>query len=358
MKPLAIQHVTLTNFKNYSDTQFELGNKFNLAYGLNGTGKTNLLDAIYYLCVGKSYFTPFDHKVVRYGESFFRLESNVTKDETHQVIVRVQPGLVKDIAVDGLTLDKISDHLGFIPVVISAPRDTDLVTGPSQSRRRYVDHLLCQIDPSYLKSLVTYNHLIHLRNAALKQDFIDLKRMIDTYDEQIHPHAHFIFEKRNWLIREIANLLQETYSRLSDAREQIHIDYESRLKTNRYDLMADMNWESDRNTGRSNMGIHKDDFNLSIKEMPARDYGSQGQIKSLVFALHLSKYSLLSAQCGYQPVLILDDIFDKLDERRLARLMEMLLSPEYGQVFLSDTNRKRVGDFVPASLLNEIPMNL
>src|SRR6187431_3070507 len=150
MKSLAIQEVVLTNFKNYTEARFGLGQKFNLITGLNGVGKTNLLDAIYYLCVGKSYFTPYDQRVVRQDESFFRLEADILKDDsTHKAIIKVKPGSMKELLMDGILVNRISEHLGFVPVVFSAPRDIDLVLGSSQYRRRYFDHLLCQIDPSY-----------------------------------------------------------------------------------------------------------------------------------------------------------------------------------------------------------------
>ena len=355
MKPLSIDEIKLTNFKNYREQNFRLGNRINLVYGLNGTGKTNLLDSIYYLSVGKSFFTAFDQKVVAYGEDFFRIEGNLTKgDSKHEIVIKVKPGESKTVILDGLPRNRVSDHLGFIPVVISAPKDIELVSGTGQSRRRYVDHLLCQIIPDYLKSLVTYNHLLAMRNAALKADFKDLRRMIMTYDEQISPHAHFIFEKRKWLQEEISPLLQANYKLLSDDRENVSISYESKLNGMMFEFLADMNWESDRNLQRTNAGIHKDDFALSIKNMPAKDYASQGQIKSIIFALHLSKYKILASHSGYKPLLIFDDIFDKLDEHRLARLMEILVEPEFGQVYLSDTNRKRVGNFVTDSQLTEI----
>lgn len=358
MKPLFIEEIALTNFKNYSDSRFTLGDKFNLAYGLNGTGKTNLLDSIYYLSVGKSYFMPFDQKVVKYGESFFRIEGKVIRDDSkHEILVKVRPGISKELLLDGVALEKVSEHLGFIPVVISAPKDIDLVLGPSQSRRRYIDHLLCQIDHEYLKSLVTYNHFLQMRTAALKQDFKDLKRMIETFDDQMSHHAKVIFEKRLWLSNELLPLLQSNYKLLSDDRESVMIEYESKLKGHPYEVLVDMHWEADKNSRRSNAGIHKDDFYLAVKEMPAKEYASQGQIKSLIFALHLSKYEILSKQRGYKPILIFDDIFDKLDEKRLTRLMEILMQPVFGQIMLSDTNRHRVADFVSPALLNEIRMS-
>lgn len=357
MKSLAFQEVVLTNFKNYAEARFSFGDKFNLISGLNGIGKTNLLDAIYYLSVGKSYFTPYDQRVVRQDELFFRLEGNLLKDALeHKIIMKVKPGILKELVLDNVAIPRISEHLGYIPVVFSAPRDIDLVYGSSQSRRRYIDHLLCQVDQDYLKALVTYNHLLDMRSAALKKGFPDLRRIITTYDEQMAPLAALIFEKRKWVVEIFMPLLKETYLTLSEKREGIDLIYESGLFEYPYDVLADMHWEADRNTGRSNAGIHKDDYKLSIKEMPAREFGSQGQVKSLIFALHLSKYSILRDQSGFKPILILDDIFDKLDERRLQRLMEILMADDFGQVFISDTSSRRVSEVLPTLQLHHIEM--
>ena len=357
MKPLAIQDVRLVNFKNYSESGFHFGEKFNLICGLNGVGKTNLLDALYYLCVGKSYFTAYDHKVVRQGESFFRLECQLLRGgEQHQLLIKVKPGALKEITLDRIVLPRISDHLGFMPVVLSAPRDTELVYGASQFRRRYIDHLLCQVDHVYLKSLSTYNHLMDMRNAALKQGFNDLKTVVDTYDDQIAPLAGYIFQKRKEVASDLVPMMQQIYSYLADQKESVEVIYESGLHEYPYEILVDMHWEADKNTGRSGAGIHKDDFKLLVKNMSARDHGSQGQIKSLIFALHLSKYKLLQTQTGMDPILILDDIFDKLDDRRLHRLVEMLVLPDFGQVFISDTSSQRVSTLVTGGNINIIEM--
>jgi DNA replication and repair protein RecF len=180
--------------------------------------------------------------------------------------------------------------------------------------------------------------------------------MISTYDDQMSPLANIIFEKRKWLSSILEPLLQQTYLILAENREDVSLTYDSKLKDYPYEVLSDMYWESDKNTARTNAGIHKDDYQLRIKNMPAKEYGSQGQIKSLIFALHLSKYQILSEQSRFKPILILDDIFDKLDERRLVRLMEILTSDTYGQILLSDTNRKRVGDFLSGENLHEIGM--
>ena len=357
MKSLAIEEITLTNFKNYTESKFSVGPRFNLISGLNGIGKTNLLDAIYYLSVGRSYFTPFDHRIVRKEEAFFRLEGHLSRGEKkHKIVFKVKPGSSKELEVDEIPVSRISEHLSFIPVVFSAPRDIDLIYGASVTRRKYFDHLLCQIDQQYMKALVRYNHVLDMRNAALKQGFADLRRVISTYDDQLAPLAAFIHDKRQWAVRTLSDRLLDTYRTLSDQREDITLNYSSDLFEYPYEVLVDMNWQTDKHTGRSNSGIHKDDYKLEIKDMSAKGYGSQGQVKSLVFALHLSKYGILAQQSGFKPLLILDDIFDKLDERRLERLMEILSAEEFGQVFISDTSGKRVSEILPAEQLERISM--
>lgn len=357
MKPLAFRQVSLTHFKNYADARFTFGEKFNLISGLNGLGKTNLLDAIYYLSVGKSYFTPYDQRIVEQGEDFFRMEAEVIKNhELHKLIIKVKPGAVKELIVDGVPVERISDHLGYIPIVFSAPRDIDLVTGSGQTRRRYFDHLLCQIDPAYVKALMHYNYLLQMRTAALKNGFDDLRRVVQTYDAQMAPMAAFIHAKRAWLRGIFQPLVQQSYKTLSDNREEIGFEYESQLLAYPYEVLTDRFWDTDRNTARSNAGIHKDDYSLSVKGMSAKEFGSQGQIKSLIFSMHLAKYAILREQSGYNPVFILDDIFDKLDERRLARLMEILSTADFGQIFISDTSRTRMQGNLKSQELNEITL--
>ena len=195
-----------------------------------------------------------------------------------------------------------------------------------------------------------------MRNAALKKGFADLRRMIQTYDEQMAPLAAFIYEKRKWMVELLRAPLMDMYADLADRKEQIGVEYISALYDHPYEVLADMNWEADKGTGRSNSGIHKDDYHLEIKKLAAKLFGSQGQVKSLVFALHLSKFGVLSQQSGIKPLLVLDDIFDKLDERRLERLMDILASDSFGQVLISDTSGKRVSEFLPADKLERIAM--
>ena len=254
------------------------------------------------------------------------------------------------------SVNKISEHLGFIPIVFSAPRDIELVTGSSQSRRRYFDHLLCQVDADYLHALMQYNYLLQQRNAALKAGMPDLQRIIQTYDEQMAPFARIIFEKRQWLLRIYTPLLQQHYDFLSDKKEVVDCAYESQLLGSSYEIEADRSWPVDKNTQRSNAGIHKDDVDLKIKTLSAKEFGSQGQIKSLIFAMHLSKYAMLRQQKGYNPILVLDDIFDKLDDKRLHRLMEILHSEDYGQIFISDTSKDRLTSGMLHSNFKEIQL--
>jgi len=357
MKSLLVREVRLVNVRNYADATFAFGDKFNLVTGLNGVGKTNLLDAVYYLGVGKSYFTTQDQRVVSQGADFFRMDGVVEKDgKSTTVTIKVRPGQSKEILRNGLPFARVSEHLGFLPVVFSAPRDIEIVSGTGQVRRRYVDQLLCQTEPEYLSALQAYNHLLALRNAALKQGYASAGPILDTYDEQMAPHAALIHARRSAFVGSILPSLRETYAYLSDDAEPVTIGYESQLDEYPYAVLADRARGQDLATQRSNTGIHKDDFLLAIRSMPAREFGSQGQIKSLIFALHLSKYALMRDQTGYCPLLLLDDIFDKLDERRLRRLMEILTAREFGQVFISDTSSERVASMLSAFPVHHLPM--
>lgn len=357
MKSLLLRQARLINFKNYAEAVFRFGEKFTLVIGRNGVGKTNLLDAIYYLCVGKSYFTSLDHRIVRQGEDFLRLEGDVLHDrEEVRIVVKVKPGSVKEISRNGNPYARIGEHLGFMPVVFSAPRDMDIVTGTGEVRRRYVDHLLCQVDPSYLASLQAYNHLLALRNAALKQALSGLHSLLETYDEQMTPHATLIYQRRAALMEDLSTTLKATYAFISEEAESVSIAYSSPLHEYPYHILADRARELDRLTQRSSTGIHKDDYLLTIRDLPAREFGSQGQIKSLIFALHLSKYRLLRDRSEYLPLLILDDIFDKLDEHRLRRLMETLTAEEFGQVFISDTSSDRVAGMLADFPVHQVPV--
>ncbi len=355
MRPLTVREIGLTQFKNYTQARFTLGERFNLISGLNGIGKTNLLDALYYLSTGRSFFSSFDQRVVQQQTDFFRLEAHLIKGgDQHKMVIKVRPGALKELVLDGAIIRRVSDHLGFMPVVFSAPKDSEIVYGSSPARRKYTDHLLCQIDPRYLRHLMTYTQLLQMRNATLKQVFPDMQRIVSTYDEQMAPAAAYIFEKRKWLVDVFQPLLQETYRTLSENREDVEIRYVSQLYTYPYEVLADMNREHDRHAHRTNAGIHKDDFELIIKGLPAKEFGSQGQIKSLIFALHLSKYRVLLEETGFKPLLMLDDIFDKLDERRLLHLMDLLSADIYGQVFITDTSSDRVSSFLSSGLLHHI----
>lgn len=343
MNSIWLESIKITRFRNYLENNFDFGSRVNLVTGLNGLGKTNLLDAVYYLCMGKSYIQSLDQRNVKQNEEFFRLDGNFHRaNEKERIEMMVRPGLSKEIRNQGIPYNKLSDHVGFAPVVFSAPRDHELVTGTSQIRRRYLDHLICQLDPLYLSSLVRYNQLLSLRNAALKQGFDGLMTILETYDEQMSGPAQYIFQKRVEMIERLQTLIVDVYDKLSGGDEGIKIEYESDLLNSNYVSLAIQARKNDVINKRSSVGIHRDDFNLYIKNMSAREYASQGQIKSLIFSLHLSKYILLRDNSGFLPVLILDDIFDKLDQERLRRLLAIVLKDDFGQIFISDTNHDRI----------------
>lgn len=351
MNSIWLKSIKINRFKNYLESGFDFGPKINLVTGLNGLGKTNLLDAVYYLCMGKSYIQSLDQRNVRKEEEFFRLDGlfhRMGKDERIEILVR--PGISKEIRHQGIPLQKLSDYVGFAPVVFSAPKDYELISGTSQVRRRYLDHLICQLDPQYMASLIKYNQILSLRNAALKQGFSGLMTMLETYDEQMDGPANYIVRSRTEMISKLQEWIKDIYHTLTNGTESVEIEYESELKDKRYIDLASKSRRTDVMTQRSSTGVHRDDFLLSIKNMPAREYGSQGQIKSLIFSLHISKYILLREKSGLLPVFILDDIFDKLDAERLKRLLSIVIQPDFGQIFISDTSHDRIPSLLEGSV--------
>jgi DNA replication and repair protein RecF len=344
---LHLQDLTLSNFKNYRSQTLRLSPKLNCLTGLNGMGKTNVLDAVYYLCMCKSHFTTTDAHLVLKNEDFFRLEGNFILDngKKMKVVSKIQPRKVKVFEHDGVAYEKLSEHIGKIPVVMIAPDDTALVTEGSEERRRLIDITLSQLDPFYLSQLVVYNKVLEQRNALLKQ-FAQQHNynisLLEVYDEQLIRPAQYIFEQRiaftNWL----APQFQAYYKVISADKEQPNCFYESKLHDNDFQKMLVENREKDRILQRTTSGIHRDDLVFTFNDnQPAKRFASQGQLKSFLLAIKLAQYEVLRQRTSKMPILLLDDIFDKLDAERVAQLLSLLAGDNFGQLFITDTQKER-----------------
>jgi DNA replication and repair protein RecF len=316
--------------------------------GPNGVGKTNLLDAIYYLCFTKSYFTRTDTINALTGTGGFRIEGDIKKEgESFKTVCILRETGKKEFLLNGTPYEKFSLHVGKFPCVFIAPDDIRMITEGSEERRRYTDAILSQLDAEYLQRLMNYNKIIQQRNSYLKacaeNRSHDLK-LLDVYDDQLSNDGKYIFTKRKDFLKKCITLVKEFYGRISGTNEDVELIYESQLLRWEYAEMLRSAREKDMYMQRTTSGIHKDDINILLNKQAFRNIASQGQRKSLLFALKLAEFELLKSDKGFAPLLLLDDVFEKLDESRMHNLLDWVCVQNDGQIFITDTHRERIID--------------
>jgi DNA replication and repair protein RecF len=316
--------------------------------GPNGVGKTNLLDAVYYLCFTKSYFTRTDTLNALSGTAGFRIEGNITKQhETFKTVCILRETGKKEFLLNNTPYDKFSLHVGKFPCVFIAPDDVRMITEGSEERRRYTDAILSQLDAEYLQRLMNYNKILQQRNSYLKacadNRAHDVK-LLDVYDEQLTNDGTYIFRKRKDFLAECIALVKEFYGKISGTKEDVDLFYESQLLRWDYQEMLRSAREKDMFAQRTTSGIHKDDISILLNKQPFRNIASQGQRKSLLFALKLAEFELLKSDKGFAPLLLLDDVFEKLDQSRMHNLLDWVCVQNDGQIFITDTHRERIVD--------------
>jgi DNA replication and repair protein RecF len=361
-----LSSIKLTNFKNYEHYQQSLSGQINCFTGRNGVGKTNLLDAVHFMCLLKSHRQVPDRYLVRQGADFFRLEGNFDTDEGNtKVVIKYPIAQRKEIERDGVTVPRLADHVGRFPVVMIAPEDVSLVQEGSEERRRLMDVTLSQISGEYLDNLLIYNALIKQRNALLK-DFAEKRRfdplLLEAIDQQLPAPAIHIATARGTFVEQLRPILADIYQRIAEGREVARIAYDADAATTtdaaQYRSALEAARERDRHMERSTVGPHRDDLTLYLDDRPVKKFASQGQIKSWLLAIRLAQYELLRRQLGQRPLLLLDDIFDKLDPHRVQHLVGVLLERDFGQIFITDTQRDRmekiVSDFSGDYLMTDI----
>jgi DNA replication and repair protein RecF len=343
---LRINNISLTYFKNYEQKQFEFTKNVVGIYGQNGVGKTNLLDAIYYCCFTKSYFTSSDSLVGNFNQEGFRLEAKFDKSETPLHFVCINRGSTKkECSLNAVPYTKLAEHVGKLPAVIIAPDDVEIIIGGSEGRRRYLDTVICQIDAAYLTELITYNKILTQRNSLLKQ-FFETKTqnlaLLEVLNEQLIIAGNAVFEKRQFYCDALIPFIQNMYGLLSNQKETISFKYESPLQQGSFKELLNNSAQRDFASLRTNVGIHKDDIHFLIDNQPFKTIASQGQRKSLLFALKLAQFNLLQQKNGFAPILLLDDVFEKLDEQRLTILLNWICKEQTGQVIITDTHQQRL----------------
>ncbi len=314
-------------------------------------GKTNILDAIYYLCMCKSHFGLTDRYVMKKGETFFRLDGGfVKKDKLQKVVCKVIPRKKKVFECNKVPYAKLSEHIGLLPVVMIAPDDVQMITEGSEERRRFLDNTICQLDADYLKNLIEYNKLLSQRNKLLKQ-FAEQRyfdaTLLDIYDQQMLKPAAYIVKKRQSTVETFLPIFQSYYATISNHQESVNCVFLSKLIETDFATLLTEQREKDKILQRSTVGIHKDDLAFTINELPLKRFASQGQRKSYLLALKLAQYELMRQQKGQTPILLLDDIFDKLDGNRVQQLLSLLIEQKgFGQIFITDTHDSRVEEIV------------
>ena len=342
-----LTHLKLTNFKSYEEAEFDFDENVNAIVGPNGSGKTNLLDAIYYLSFCKSYFASQDVYSVRFDTDFFAIHGDFVQRDTQnrtQVSCTYKNGH-KSMRANKKEYTRLSAHIGLFPSVMVSPYDSDIINEVSDTRRRFFDTIISQFDAEYLQHLIAYRKLLMQRNALLKQMLeqhrtnADLLRILD---DQMIPLGHHLFTCRQAFIVDMLPVFQDHYRRLSHGSEEVSIQYKSGLQTATYAEGLQQTAQSDLHSGFTNFGVHKDDYLFTINGQPIRRFGSQGQQKSFSLALRLAQFDYSCARKKVKPILLLDDIFDKLDKTRIAELLRMVGDDHFGQVFLTDTDGDRV----------------
>lgn len=337
-----LKKLVLINFKNIAQAEITLSERLNCFVGDNGAGKTNVLDAVYYLSMSKSALSMTDGQSVRHGEDFFVVEGTYAGDSGSNDTVNCsflrRSGKV--LKLNGKEYDRMADHVGRFPVVMVSPQDSVLITDAAEERRRYLNAFLSQLDRDYLASLMRYNAVLAERNRFLKSSSDE--QMLQIYDMQLADHAARIYERRRDIIERMRPLVAEFYRQLSDGREQVEIEYRSELASASMGELLLASRERDIVNGFTTSGVHRDDMSLRIGGYPLRKYGSQGQQKSFLMSLKLAQYRILAEVCGERPLLLLDDLFDKLDTSRVENLLTLVAGDDFGQIFITDCNRSRL----------------
>ncbi|MEZ4756455.1 MAG: DNA replication and repair protein RecF [Flavobacteriales bacterium] len=343
---LHLQRLRVMHFRNHREMDLELGGEVNCFIGNNGVGKTNLLDAIHYLSLCKSYFEPIDQHNILLGEEMFMLQgAMVTPDGVDQIAVSVRKGQRKVVVRDRKEYDRLADHVGRYPVVMITPYDAQLVLDGSEVRRKFLDGLIAQFDKGYLDALIRYNRALVQRNALLKRFAAERRGAPDDlapWDEQLSVHGQEVHRVRSVFMAELSPLLEQHYRGISAGREQVALNYRSALNNASMEELLRASWANDRAAQHTTVGIHRDDLLFTLEGDPLKRRGSQGQQKTYLIALKLAQYDLTHARASRRPILLLDDIFDKIDPQRMRHLLGLLRQQRFGQVFITDTDAGRL----------------
>jgi DNA replication and repair protein RecF len=351
-----LSKIALLNFKNHESLGLNFTRKINCLIGNNGVGKTNLLDAIYYICLSKSYLNSVDQQNILFKKDFFRLQASITRQgETFEIVFKLPASKRKELTVNDVPVPKLSEHVGSFPVIIISPDDNLLISGGSEERRRFIDNTISQVNHEYLDQLILYNKVLAQRNAALKS-FAETRKvdkpLIESYDSQLVGAGIKIYEARKVVVQKLFPVFQAYYKLLSFEREAVNFNYNSQLNEKPFDELLKENFQRDVTLQRTDAGIHKDDIEFFMSARGSTDsntviqdaisrvkkFGSQGQQKSFIISIKFAQFDFIKRSKGFKPLLLIDDIFDKLDNDRSHQLISLIAGEDFGQVFITDTD--------------------
>jgi len=336
----------LINFKNYDQANFSFCSKINCLVGNNGAGKTNVLDAIYYLSMTKSSLNPVDSQNIRYGTDFFVIQGEYQRDGVSESIYcGMKRGQRKVFRRNKKDYERLSEHIGLLPVVMISPADSNLITGGSEERRKLINEVISQYNHNYLHDMMQYNRALEQRNALLKkfaENHAFDADVLDIWTEQLASTGNRIYQYRAEFCRELIPVFQKYYDEVSGGGENVELIYSSQLHDRDFNALLNESLDKDRHLHFTTTGIHKDDLLLQMNGMPIKKSGSQGQQKTFLVSLKLANFNFISQHSRITPILLLDDIFDKFDALRVGQIIRVVSDRQFGQIFITDTGRENI----------------
>ncbi|MFC6858894.1 DNA replication/repair protein RecF [Zunongwangia atlantica] len=348
-----LKQLSLLNYKNLESSSFDFDPKINCMVGHNGVGKTNVLDSIYHLAFGKSYFNPITSQNINHDADFFVVDGTFEKNEKEeQILVSAKRGQKKVIKRNQKPYEKVSEHIGFIPAVIISPADRDLIIEGSETRRKFMDGVISQSDSTYLNNLINYTKIVSQRNSLLKYFAANHtfdRDTLEVYNLQLNDLGSKLYKKRLDFLDEFVPIFNTRYAEITNNKEPVSIAYKSQLADKPLSKLLEDQLQKDMVLQYTSVGTHKDDLSFEIEGHPIKKFGSQGQQKSFLVALKLAQFDFIKKISGVNPILLLDDVFDKLDEQRVAHIVALVATKDLGQIFISDTHAERTEKVVKES---------
>lgn len=345
---MLLKRISVLNYKNLEEVDLSFSGKINCFFGLNGMGKTNLLDAVYFLSFCKSSGNPIDSQNIRHDQEFFVIQGyyEATDGTPEEIYCGMKRRQKKQFKRNKKEYTRLSDHIGFIPLVMVSPADSDLISGGSDERRKFMDVVISQYDKEYLDALIRYNKALQQRNTLLKSEHPVEEELFNVWEEMMAQSGEVVFRKREAFIKEFIPIFQSFYSFISQDKEHVGLSYDSHARdASLLDVIRESR-QRDQIMGFSLRGVHKDELNMLLGEFPIKREGSQGQNKTYLIALKLAQFDFLKRTGSSVPLLLLDDIFDKLDASRVEQIIKLVSGDGFGQIFVTDTNREHLDNIL------------